>query len=74
MALESAVPTKAHIVLVGGPGTGKTHIATALGDDQLAAEAIAARVAPSRLELIRPSLEDVFVEIVSQEPMQEQAA
>ncbi len=39
-----------------------------------AAQAIAARVAPSRLELIRPSLEDVFVEIVSQQPTPELVA
>ena len=30
-----------------------------------AIQAVAARIAPSRLELVRPSLEDIFIEIVS---------
>jgi ABC-2 type transport system ATP-binding protein len=79
-ALDPAVDTMA--ALSGLPCVG--HLAREDGvcridlvDDvalDVAAQAIAARVAPSRLELIRPSLEDVFVDIVSQEPMQEQAA
>lgn len=39
-----------------------------------AVQAVAARVAPSRLELIRPSLEDIFIDIVSQGSKQEAAA
>lgn len=39
-----------------------------------AAQAIAARIAPSRLELIRPTLEDVFIDIVAQPVVNEVAA
>ena len=39
-----------------------------------AVQAVAARIAPSRLELVRPTLEDIFIDIVTPGALQEAMA